>query len=290
VVLHVVFRAVLGRRIFSWLFPLSLDNSSTYEVFAIRYASLSNRKASENFIGGDPHEAASDLDYYVWLARSGSRTFVVDTGFDAAVGARRGRRMITPPSEGLARLGVDAGEVKDVIITHLHYDHVGNFGLFPAATFHLQDDEMSYATGRHMTQASHSQAYEVDEVVSMVREVYKGRVRFHDGDAELAPGLSLHRIAGHTKGLQAVRVHTRVGWIVLASDASHLYANMNETRPFPIVYDVPKMVAGYRRLAELADAPDLVVPGHDPLVMQRYPAPRADLRGIAVRLDERPFR
>ncbi len=265
-----------------------MDNSNTYEVFAIRYATLSNRKANENFIDGDPHEAASDLDYFVWLARSGSRTFVVDTGFDAGVGARRGRTMLTPPDEGLARLGVDAKTVKDVVITHLHYDHVGNFGLFPAATFHLQDDEMAYATGRHMAQKSFSQAYEADEVVAMVREVYKGRVRFHDGDAELASGFSLHRIGGHTKGLQIARVHTRVGWIVLASDASHLYANMHETRPFPIVYDVPGMVAGYRRLAELADAPELIVPGHDPLVMRRYPPASAGLEGIAVRLDHRP--
>jgi glyoxylase-like metal-dependent hydrolase (beta-lactamase superfamily II) len=128
----------------------------------------------------------------------------------------------------------------------------------------------------------------VDEVVAMVREVYKGRVRFHDGDAELAPGLSLHRIGGHTRGMQAVRIRTRVGWIVLASDASHLYANMNETRPFPIVYDVPRLVEGYRRLRELADAPGLVVPGHDPLVMRRYPSAGAGLEGIAVRLDHRP--
>jgi glyoxylase-like metal-dependent hydrolase (beta-lactamase superfamily II) len=122
----------------------------------------------------------------------------------------------------------------------------------------------------------------------MVREVYKGRVRFHDGDAELAPGFSLHRVGGHTRGLQVVRVHTRVGWIVLASDASHLYANMKETRPFPIVYDVPGMVAGYRRLRELADAPELIVPGHDPLVMRRYPPASAELEGMVVRLDHRP--
>ena len=260
-----------------------MDNSNIYEVFAIRYASLSNRKASENFIGGDPHESGSDLDYFVWLARSSARTFVIDTGFDAAVGERRGRRTLTPVAEGLARLAIDAKSVKDVVITHLHYDHVGNFAVFPAATFHLQDDEMAYATGRLMAQKFFSQAYEVDEVVAMVREVYKGRVRFHDGDAELAPGFSLHRITGHTKGLQAVRVRTRAGWMVLASDASHLYANMNEKRPYPIVWDVPKMVAGYKRLAELADSPDLIVPGHDPLVMRRYPA-ASGLEGTAVRL------
>lgn len=258
-----------------------------YEVFAIKYATL-ERNAAENFIGGDPHETASNLDYFVWLARSKARTLVIDTGFDPEVAKRRGRRMTTPPGETLARLGVDPGKVKDVIITHLHYDHVGNFKLFPEATFHLQDDEMAYATGRHMADPFFNQAYEADEVVALVREVYKGRVRFHDGDAELAPGFSLHRIGGHTKGLQAVRVHTRVGWIVLASDATHLYANMNEARPFPIVFDVGCMIEGYRRLRELADAPEFVVPGHDPLVMRRYRAPSAALEGIVVRLDEKP--
>jgi glyoxylase-like metal-dependent hydrolase (beta-lactamase superfamily II) len=258
-----------------------------YEVYAIRYATLA-RKASENFIGGDPHEAASALDYFVWLAKSPSRTFVIDTGFEAQVAKRRGREMLLSPGLGLQRLGVDAAEVRDVIITHLHYDHVGNFALFPKATFHLQDSEMQYATGRHMAHSFFSQAYEVDEVLGMVRQVYKGRVKFHDGDAVIAPGLSVHHIGGHTMGLQSVRVHTRVGWIVLASDATHLYANMEEVRPFPIVYSVGDMVEGYRKLRELADDPRHIVPGHDPLVMQRYPVAGPGLEGIAVRLDAEP--
>ncbi len=196
--------------------------------------------------------------------------------------------MLTPPTRTLLRLGLDPRKVKDVVITHLHYDHVGNFALFPAATFHLQDDEMAYATGRHMAEGVFRQAYEVDEVVSMVREVYRGRVRFHDGDVVLAPGFSVHKIGGHTKGLQVVRVFTKAGWIVLASDAAHLYANMYEARPFPIVFDAGRMVEGWRRLRELADAPELVVPGHDPLVMRYYPAASTALRGTVVRLDRRP--
>ena len=258
-----------------------------YEVYAIRYATLA-RKASDNFIGADPHEEGSPLDYFVWLARSPTRTFVIDTGFETGVAERRGRKMLLATDIGLKRLGVDAAEVRDVIITHLHYDHVGNFALFPKARFHLQDREMQFATGRHMTQAIFSHAYEVEEVVGMVREVYQGRVLFHDGEAELAPGLSVHHIGGHTMGIQSVRVHTRIGWIVLASDATHLYANMNDTRPFPIVHSVAAMVEGYRRLRELADHPNYVVPGHDPLVMQRYPAAGPGLEGIAVRLDVEP--
>ena len=182
-------------------------------------------------------------------------------------------------------LGVDAATVRDVVITHLHYDHVGNFDLFPAATFHLQDEELRYATGRHMCHEVFSGAFDVEDVVGMVRNVYRGRVRFHDGDAALFPGISLHHIGGHTMGLQVVRVATRRGWVLLASDASHFYANMEQVRPFPIVYSVADMVAGYARMRTLADSPDHVIPGHDPQVMERYPAPRKDLQGIVVRLD-----
>ena len=262
-----------------------------YEVYAIKYAHHA-RRAAENFIGGVPHDAHDGpmpLDYFVWLIRGGeganAREIVVDTGFSAPMAAKRQRDHLRCPTEGLGFLAVDAKGVKDVVITHLHYDHVGNFDLFPAATFHLQDREMNYATGRHMARTVFGGAYEVDDVVGMVRRVYAGRVRFHDGDAELAPGISLHLIGGHTLGMQVVRVATRRGRVVLASDASHLYANMEEVRPFPIVYSVADMVAGYDRLLALADSPAHIIPGHDPLVLARYPAPSGGLQGIVARLD-----
>jgi hypothetical protein len=78
---------------------------------------------------------------------------------------------------------------------------------------------------------------------------------------------------------------TRRGWLVLASDASHFYANMEQVRPFPIVFSVADMVEGYARLRELADSPAHIIPGHDPLVLQRYPAPASGLHGIVARLD-----
>ena len=86
-------------------------------------------------------------------------------------------------------------------------------------------------------------------------------------------------------GLQAVRVATRRGNVVLASDASHFYANMDEARPFPIVYNVADMMEGWDKLRSLADSADHVIPGHDPLVLERYPAPSRELQGIVVRLD-----
>src|SRR3954465_4033093 len=225
------------------------------------------------------------LDYFVWLIRGAGREIVVDTGFSAAVAAKRGRDHLRCPAGSLSLLGVDARAVKDVVVTHLHYDHVGNFDLFPAATLHLQELEMRYATGRYMCSECFRGAFDVEDVVGMVRRVYEGRVRFHDGDTQLALGISLHLIGGHTMGLQVVRIATRRGWLVLASDASHFYANMQQVRPFPIVWSVADMVDGYAKLRSLAESPSHIIPGHDPLVLQRYPAPSDALRGIAVRLD-----
>jgi glyoxylase-like metal-dependent hydrolase (beta-lactamase superfamily II) len=259
----------------------------TYEVCALKYATRAGTRGG-NIIGGDPHDAPMAMDYFVWLVRNARRTFVVDTGFSAAMAERRKRTFLRSPKEALALLGVDAATVKDVIITHLHYDHVGTFFDFPMAQFHLQDAEMSFATGRYMRHGRFNHGYEVEDVVGMVRLVFKDRIRFHSGAAELAPGISVHHIGGHTAGLQCVRVATTRGWVVLASDCSHYYEHMETGRVFPTTFHVGETVEGYDKLRALAQSPQHIIPGHDPLVMARYPAPSAALEGIAVRLDVPP--
>jgi glyoxylase-like metal-dependent hydrolase (beta-lactamase superfamily II) len=252
-----------------------------FEVYALRYATLA-RQARENFIVTDVHDAAMPMDYFVWAILGEGGPVVVDTGFAAAAAERRGRTLLRCPTQALARLGVDANQVTQVAITHLHYDHAGNLDKFPRATFHLQEAEMAFATGRCMCEPFLRHAYDVDDVVQMVRHVYDGRVRFHRGDVELRPGISLHRIGGHTDGLQAVRVFTRRGWVVLASDATHYMDNLRRRSPFPIVYHLGDMLHGYDVLRKLAASDDHVIPGHDPMVLAAYPALAADAPDIVA--------
>lgn len=258
-----------------------------YELFAVRYATRAARRAA-NFLGGDPHDAAMPMDYFVWAARSPERTIVIDTGFTRETAVRRKRDYLRDPVEGLAALGIDSASIRDVVITHLHYDHVGGFRSFPNAQFHVQDDEMRFSTGRHMCHTRFNHGYDVADVEAMIRLAFSGRVTFHKGEAQLAPGISLHHIGGHTAGLQCVRVHTRRGWVVVASDTSHYYEHFETGRCFPTVFDVGATIEGYDTLHTLAESPAHVVPGHDPLVMKRYPAARDDLGDVAVRLDVAP--
>jgi glyoxylase-like metal-dependent hydrolase (beta-lactamase superfamily II) len=261
--------------------------TDTHEVYAIRYGHH-DRHSPENFIGGDAHDILQPLAYFVWAIVGPHGTFVVDTGFDAAMAARRGRVLVTPVGEGLSALGIAPADVRDVVVTHLHYDHCGNHDLFPRARYHLQDVEMAYATGRCMCHAQMRVPFEADDVVAMVRKVFAGRVVFHDGAEALAPGVTVHHVGGHSKGLQCVRVKTARGHVVLASDASHLYAHMDEGRVFPVTYSVADTLEGYSTLKKLADSPAHVVPGHDPQVLQRYPSPRPGMEGWIVRLDIEP--
>jgi glyoxylase-like metal-dependent hydrolase (beta-lactamase superfamily II) len=264
-----------------------MSADDTYEVYAIKYGHH-DRRAADNFIGGDPHDGSMPLDFFVWAIVNEKRTWLVDTGFDEVMAKKRQRHIVKPIAEGLAAIGVKAETVENVIISHLHYDHTGNYDLFPRASYHLQDCEMAYATGRCMCHAELKKPFEEEDVVAMVRKVFAGRVAFHDGTAEVAPGISVHHIGGHSKGLQCVRVNTRRGPVVVASDTTHLYAHFEQGRVFPLVYHVGEVLEGYDTLRRLAGSPQRVIPGHDPLVLARYPAAKPGLEGWVARLDADP--
>ncbi len=265
-----------------------MSAADTYEVYAVKYGEMTNRTRHTNMILADHHDAPMPIDYFVWVITNAERTIVVDTGFDKAEGERRGRVALRTPREGLAMLGINADTVQDVIITHMHYDHAGTLDDFPAARFHVNDLELQFSTSRHMCHDFMRHAYAVEDVVGMVRRLFEGRVAFCQGEQALAPGITLHHVGGHTMGMQSVRVKTRRGWVVLASDACHFYENMSSGLPFPAVYDVGAMLEGFNTLRRLAPSPAHIVPGHDPLVLKQYPAPKPDLEGIAVRLDVAP--
>lgn len=113
--------------------------------------------------------------------------------------------------------------------------------------------------------------YTADHICEAIKRLYAGKVRFYAGDAQIAEGVTVHCIGGHSRGLQAVRVMTGSGWMVLASDAAHFYENLFDRKPFPIVVDLQNMLDGFERLIELASAPNLIIPGHDPLVRTYFP-------------------
>jgi glyoxylase-like metal-dependent hydrolase (beta-lactamase superfamily II) len=273
-----------------------MADAETYEILAVKYGTHENRMRAENFMnpgpalaaGGpatDDHATPMPLDYFVWVIRNPNRTILVDTGFSLEEAPVRARKLEYEPRDVLKRIGIDAAKIEQVVISHLHYDHAGTLDHYSGAKFHLQEAEMRYATGRCMCDEAMRKPFTVDHVCQMVRNVFSGRVQFHDGDGQIAPGITVHKASGHSQGLQAVRVKTASGYVVLASDGAHFYENIEQRKPFSITINVEDTLRTYDRLQQLASSPKQVVPGHDPLVLKRYPAWKPETKGIVHRLD-----
>lgn len=258
-----------------------------YEIYAIKYARRDAWRA-EHFIGGDPHELPMAMDYFVWVITGAAGAFVMDLGFTAEMARQRKREFLRCPVESLKLIGVDPREVKDVIVSHMHYDHVGNFDKFPNARFHLQAREMAYATGKYMRYPKPGHSYHVEDVVGMVRLNFKGRVEMHEGFEEIAPGITLHPAPGHADGLQVARVHTKRGWVVLASDATHYYEHFLTNKLFMTAFNIGEMLDSYKVIKKLAPSHRHIIPGHDPHVMIEYEPPSPKLAGAVIRLDVAP--
>jgi glyoxylase-like metal-dependent hydrolase (beta-lactamase superfamily II) len=257
-----------------------------WEVYALKFADWSARTRAQSFVGDVDHVTPHPMAFYTWVLRHGNDTILVDTGYPASEAELRDRPIRRDPASLLSVLGLAPEEIRTVVLTHLHYDHAGALDAYPEAFMHLQAAEMAYATGPCMCHPTLRHHYTAEHICNAVRGLHGGRMALHDGDVEIADGVSLHRIGGHSRGLQAVRVRTTEGWLCLASDSAHYYENFLKRRVFPIVVDVEDMLAGFSRIEALASSRVLVVPGHDPLVADIFPALSDP---SVVRLDRGPI-
>src|SRR5262249_9186976 len=159
-----------------------------YEILALRYAILDGgRLRYQNYLMPDDHAAPDPLDFLVFAIRGNGHTIVMDTGFDEESAARRGRELLRTPARALQDAGIDPGETKDVILTHMHWDHAGGLKYFPRATFHLQTSEMSFCTGPCMCEAHIRRPFDKEHVIDAVGALFSDRLRLHDGTREIAP-------------------------------------------------------------------------------------------------------
>lgn len=262
-----------------------VSSPTEHNVYALKFAEHPGAPRGAFFFGPttpSPDELIK-LDYFFWLVRSPDRDIVVDIGFTAETADRRGRPHLRSPDQALLDLGVDPAGVELVIMTHLHYDHAGCWAPFTTASFVLQESELAFWTGPHLSRPQMKWLVELADLEAMVSLNYEGRLQLINGDAELVPGVSVHRVGGHTPGSQVVRVHTSKGGVVLASDAAPMYENQQTDTPFGILTDVPGSLDAFDRMYALAESPELIIPGHDPLVFERFDSV-AGQEGLTARI------
>jgi len=239
-----------------------------YEVYALKYAERDTTACQ--FFYREASHAPLTLHYYVWLILGGPHPVLVDTGFLEDDARARGIRGYVSPAAMVERAGVRPGDVPLALVTHLHYDHWAGHGLFPAAEFWIQRDEVAFWTGPWAAAPAVRSSANPTALAGLVPLNYAGRVRIVHGDRDVLPGIRVHRVGGHTAGLQIVSVRTARGTVVLTSDASHFYRNVETRQPVQLLTSLPEMLEGFETIEALAGAERLVVAGHDPEVAVRF--------------------
>jgi glyoxylase-like metal-dependent hydrolase (beta-lactamase superfamily II) len=259
-----------------------------YDVLAVRYgqsASQRSRAFHRYHTYGEP-DSPMQLDYFFWVIRNAEVTILVDTGFNphAKNAKKPGQQCIIAPVDALYQLGISIESVSIIVLTHFHYDHIGNVAAFPNAQIVVQQREMDFWSGPYSRRPTLCAIVEASEVETL-RELNRiGRVRQVDGTASIADGVRAQLVGGHCPGQQIVIVEGPPP-IVLASDALHFYEEMERDMPFIGFTDLPAMYATYDELRDLEKRDNaIIVAGHDPSVMSRFVSVQGVAPGLAVRI------
>ena len=239
-----------------------------YEVYALKYGERDTTKCQFFYREGS-HDKLT-LHYFVWLIMGGPHPVLVDTGFLEDDAQERHIRGYVSPARVVEKVGVKPADIPISLISHLHYDHWAGHSLFPKAEFWIQKDEVAFWTGPFAATPAFRGSANVNAMAGLVTLNYANRVRAVQGECPVLPGLRVHWLGGHTAGLQIVTVNTARGPVVLTSDASHFYHNVETRQPVQIITNLPEMVQAFETIHTLAGPQKLIVAGHDPQVRERF--------------------
>jgi glyoxylase-like metal-dependent hydrolase (beta-lactamase superfamily II) len=252
-----------------------------YEIYAFKYGGPLYRKVAI-VTWNSGWDQDGPINYYVWAIKAkNGETIVVDTGFSPAQGAARQVPGFVDPVEVLSRLDVTAANVRKVVITHMHWDHVGNIEgylqAFPKAKFYVQKREFDFCVKNPLSRRKPI-AILFDPLASKAVGGMAGsdRLVIVDGDYNLAPGVDLFLAPGHTLGLQVVRVTTAKGPAIVGSDCAHVFRGYREDTGSAFIMDMPAWLLSFDKVKSKA-AIDLIFPGHDILMSENYPKVAQDV-------------
>jgi glyoxylase-like metal-dependent hydrolase (beta-lactamase superfamily II) len=247
----------------------------TYEVFALNYAGPFEMKLAKAMFQTGWEENIL-INYYIWAIRSkDGETTLVDTGTGPSFAKEQNLKGFVPPEQLVARLGIKREHVTKVIITHMHFDHVGgmeNFAqLYPNAKFYVQRNEFDFWVNNPISKRPPFKRSRLDLGNKGLADLAGGpRLIMLNGDKVIGPDMELLLVPGHAPGLQGVLVNTAKGSAVVASDSAHIARSFKDDMPSSIVADMVTWLKSYDKLR--AKAPlDNLFPGHDVLMLTNYP-------------------
>jgi glyoxylase-like metal-dependent hydrolase (beta-lactamase superfamily II) len=249
--------------------------SPDYKVYAIRFASSAHRASVSVFSDSGPTTDSVNMVFSIWLIKGDNgKNILVDAGFLNGPQAKYfDLSNYIRPDSALARLGLKAADITDIILSHPHWDHIDGVGLFPNAHIWIQKEDYNYFVGASWASDSTS-VYDKQDVRTMVELNMAHRVTLVDGDnKEILPNIRVYTGSRHTFNSQYAVVQTRSKSIVLASDNIWIYYSLDHMVPASKggTLDPAGYVRAMQRMKTLASSPKYIIPGHDGKVFTLFP-------------------
>lgn len=203
-----------------------------------------------------------------WLLQSGDNIMLVDTGPSTPEWSLAYHRPLRRTSEqylkkSLQNRGIDPKRIKDVILTHLHWDHCSGCNDVPNAKIYVQREELRYAICPYPCDYG---SYETKQHLLLAS--FYNRIHPVQGDLEICPGITLLFTPGHSPGSQSVLVDTEDGPVIIAGDLVGRYEALNVDPPhLPGLAN--NIEACYSSLERITRITRNILPSHDEQVLQK---------------------
>jgi N-acyl homoserine lactone hydrolase len=208
---------------------------------------------------------------YIWYIEGAPRRILVDTGATADMIKARGveETDLVSTVDALKKLGLAPRDIEIVIVTHLHFDHIGLGHLYANARFIVQKKELEYARKPHPIDAG---TYNRSLFDNLKFEVI-------DGEKEIVPGVSVFPSPGHTPGGQSVMVKTSAGKAVITGFCGNLrtfeqsdsMAKRGWQVAIPLLHHDTRQM--YDSVLEVKRRADIILPLHEETFIGRERIP-----------------
>lgn len=213
-----------------------------------------------------------ERNYYFWVITNSTTTIVVDAGVSPQMARQRKLVNYVSPDSALKTIDIDANTVEHVILTHIHWDHAGGLSLFPEASVYVQEKEYQFWMKDPISKSPAFSFFWDEALNKNLSDIENsGRLKLIDGDQQILPGVECILAPGHSIALQAVAVNTVQGTSILGSDCAHFFKNYQHNWPSALIADMVGWMQSFKKLKQKVSSPELLFPGHDPLMSQNYP-------------------
>jgi glyoxylase-like metal-dependent hydrolase (beta-lactamase superfamily II) len=249
------------------------SQSNNYEIFALKFGERTNKiPISEAAVGATGDDSLNICFMYWLLKGNNGKNILVDAGFTDDSEINPKYITYTRPDKMLEKINMKPSDITDIIITHPHWDHIGGIDLYPDAHVWMQKEDYEYFVGMAWQEGGVNGGFNKKDVLKIVRRNMDNQLTLVNGDdIEVLQGIRVFIGSKHTYQSQYVLIGSGEGSVIIASDNAWFYYNLTSSLPIPITLDSNAYTANLKRMKSMVTNIDMVIPGHDPLLFNKFP-------------------